>query len=128
MRPYVSIDQLAIDKALYEFVNREAMPGTGVAERALLERVCAAGANLAPRNAALLGRRDELQSKIDSWHRQYPGASFDHARYKAYLLEIGYLHARGRRICHRYRRMSIRRSRRSPDRSWWCRSAMRATR
>jgi len=91
MRPYVSIDQIAIDKALYEFVNREAMPGSGVAERPFWSGFARLVRDLAPRNAALLRRRDELQSQIDSWHTQHPGASFDHARYKAYLLEIGYL-------------------------------------
>ena len=91
MRPYVSIDQIAIDKALYEFVNREAMPGSGVAERPFWSGFARLVRNLAPRNAALLRRRDELQSQIDSWHTQHPGAFFDHARYKDYLLEIGYL-------------------------------------
>ena len=91
MRPYVSIDQIAIDKALYEFVNREAMPGSGVAERPFWSGFARLVRDLAPRNAALLRRRDELQSQIDSWHTQHPGAFFDHARYKDYLLEIGYL-------------------------------------
>ena len=31
------------------------------------------------------------RSKIDAWHRQHPGAAFEPARYKAHLLEIGYL-------------------------------------
>ena len=63
MRPYVSIDQLEIDKALYEFVNREAMPGTGVAERPFWSGFARLVRDLAPRNAALLRRRDELQSQ-----------------------------------------------------------------
>jgi malate synthase len=91
MRPYISIDQIKIDEALYEFVNREAMPGTGVAEGSFWNGFAQLVRALAPRNALLLQRRDELQSKIDSWHEQNPGASFDHARYKSYLLEIGYL-------------------------------------
>ncbi len=91
MRSYVSIDQIGIDKALYEFVNREAMPGTGVAEEPFWRGFARLVRTLAPRNAVLLQRRDELQSKIDSWHKQFPGASFDHARYKNFLLEIGYL-------------------------------------
>jgi malate synthase len=95
MRSSVNIGHLAIDRALYEFVNREAMPGTGVVEGSFwggFERLVQ---DLAPRNAALLERRDELQSKIDSWHRQYPGAFFDPARYKACLLDIGYLRPEG---------------------------------
>jgi malate synthase len=46
---------------------------------------------LAPRNAALLARRDTLQSQIDHWHQRHPGASFDPASYRAFLAEIGYV-------------------------------------
>src|SRR5882762_5275253 len=91
MRASVSVDHLAIDKVLYDFVNREAIPGTGVQEPAFWSGFSALVRALAPRNAELLRRRDEMQSKIDAWHRQYPGADFDRTRYKAYLLEIGYL-------------------------------------
>jgi malate synthase len=91
MRATVTVDHLGIDKVLYDFVNREAMPGTGVQERPFWSGFSALVRALAPRNTELLRRRDELQSKIDAWHRQYPGAAFDHSRYKAYLLEIGYL-------------------------------------
>jgi malate synthase len=91
MRTSVSVDRLAIDKVLYDFVNHEAMPGTGVQQDAFWDGFASLVRKLAPRNAALLERRDELQSKIDAWHLLHPGADFDRARYKAYLLEIGYL-------------------------------------
>src|SRR6202047_5444553 len=91
MRATVTVDHLDIDKVLYEFVTHEAMPGTGVQERAFWTGFSSLVRALAPRNAELLLRRDELQAKIDAWHREYPGAAFDHSRYKAYLREIGYL-------------------------------------
>jgi malate synthase len=91
MRATVTVDHLGIDKVLFDFVNHEAMPGTGIDERPFWSGFSALVRALAPRNTELLLRRDELQSKIDAWHRQYPGAAFDHSRYKAYLLEIGYL-------------------------------------
>jgi malate synthase len=91
MRATVRADRLEIDKVLYDFVNLEAMPGTGVLERPFWSGFAALVQALAPRNAELLLRRDELQSKIDDWHRRYPGAAFDQARYKEYLREIGYL-------------------------------------
>jgi malate synthase len=91
MRATIGVDRLAIDKVLYDFVNQEAIPGTGVQERAFWSGFSGLVGTLTPRNTELLLRRDELQAKIDAWHRQFPGAAFDHARYKAYLFEIGYL-------------------------------------
>jgi malate synthase len=91
MRAIVSVGELGIDKVLYDFVTGEAMPGTGIRAQPFWTGFAALVRKLAPRNAALLLRRDELQSKIDAWHRQNPGAAFDHSRYKAYLIEIGYL-------------------------------------
>jgi malate synthase len=91
MRATVSVDHLNIDKVLYDFVNHEAIPGTGIQERLFWSGFSALVRALAPRNAALLRRREELQSKIDAWHGQHPGAAFDRSRYKAFLSEIGYL-------------------------------------
>ena len=87
----VSVDHLEIDGNLYDFVNREAIPGTGVQEQPFWRGFANLVGALAPRNAALMSQRDRLQEKIDAWHRRYPGAAFEHTRYKEYLLEIGYL-------------------------------------
>jgi malate synthase len=91
MRESVSVDGLRIDKVLYDFVNTEAIPRTGVQTQPFWSGFAALVRAFGPRNTALLLRRDELQSKIDAWHRQYPGPAFDRSRYKAYLVEIGYL-------------------------------------
>jgi malate synthase len=91
MRATVRVDQIQIDKDLYDFVNNEAIPGCGVQAAGFWNGFAALVRSFAPRNAALLDRRDELQAKIDAWHRQNPGPGFDHARYKALLTEIGYL-------------------------------------
>jgi malate synthase len=91
MRESVSVDDLRIDKVLYDFVNTEAIPRTGVQTQPFWSGFAALVRAFGPRNTALLLRRDELQSKIDAWHRQYPGPAFDRSRYKAYLVEIGYL-------------------------------------
>ncbi|MGB6306783.1 MAG: malate synthase G [Steroidobacteraceae bacterium] len=91
MRARVSVNRLEIDKVLHDFVNQEAMPGTGVRERPFWDGFAALVQALAPRNATLLAKRDQLQERIDAWHRRYPGAAFDRARYKQFLFEIGYL-------------------------------------
>lgn len=45
----------------------------------------------APRNAALLAKREELQAKIDAWHSERRGKPLDQGEYQAFLREIGYL-------------------------------------
>jgi malate synthase len=90
MRATVNVDHLEIDKYLYDFVNHEVIPGTGVLEDAFWRGFASLVRALAPQNAALLQRRDELQANIDVWHRQHPGAAFDRPAYKAHLLDIGY--------------------------------------
>jgi malate synthase len=87
----VRVDHIDIDQRLYDFVTREAIPESGVDEVKFWCGFAALVRRLAPRNAALLQRRDLLQSQIDAWHREHPGAGFDPASYKAYLTKIGYL-------------------------------------
>jgi len=45
----------------------------------------------APRNAALLAKREELQAKIDAWHSERRGKPLDQGEYQTFLREIGYL-------------------------------------
>jgi malate synthase len=91
MTATVAIGHVEIDKALYDFVNQEAIPESGIDPERFWEGFAALVHRLAPRNAALLARRDELQSKIDAWHRAHPGPNFDPPRYQAMLREVGYL-------------------------------------
>jgi malate synthase len=89
------MDRLRVDKSLYDFVNREAMLDTGIEEGRFWSGFSRLVGAMAPRNAALLERRNELQAKIDDWHRRHPGAAFDRSRYKAHLLDVGYLKPEG---------------------------------
>ncbi len=45
----------------------------------------------APRNSALLAKREDLQAKIDAWHSERRGKPLDQGEYQAFLREIGYL-------------------------------------
>lgn len=47
--------------------------------------------SFAPRNAALLARREELQARIDAWHSERAGQPHDADAYRTFLEEIGYL-------------------------------------
>jgi malate synthase len=82
---------LRVARALYDFIEDEALPGTGVAGERFWSALAAIVQELAPRNRELLARRDELQAKIDAWHLERRGQPFDPAAYKSFLGEIGYL-------------------------------------
>ncbi|WP_299869000.1 malate synthase G [uncultured Hoeflea sp.] len=86
----VDINGLNISADLHDFIVKEALPGTGVRETDFFAALGAAVSDLAPKNRALLARRDELQAQIDTWHRDN-GAPADMAAYRDFLTSIGYL-------------------------------------
>nr|WP_064495130.1 malate synthase G [Pseudomonas chengduensis] len=91
MTERVQVGGLQVAKALYDFVNNEAIPGTGIAADQFWAGAAAVIKDLAPKNRALLAKRDELQAQIDAWHQARRGQAHDAAAYKAFLQEIGYL-------------------------------------
>jgi malate synthase len=88
---HIDVGGLRIARGLHDFVNDEAIPGTGVVPAAFWAGFGALVRDLAPRNRALLARRDTLQRQIDEWHRTNHSRPLDHAAYMQFLREIGYL-------------------------------------
>ncbi|MDE2333390.1 MAG: malate synthase G [Rhodospirillales bacterium] len=82
---------LQVAAEICHFVEQEALPGSGLDAGEFWKSLARIVAAFAPRNAALLARRDALQQQIDAWHRAHPFATFDPAAYRAFLAEIGYL-------------------------------------
>ncbi len=82
---------LQVARVLHDFVAEEALPGSGLTQAQFWEGFAAILADLAPRNRALLARRDDLQKRIDNWHTARRLGGFDAASYQAFLREIGYL-------------------------------------
>ena len=91
MTERVQVGGLQVAKVLYDFVSNEALPGTGVDADAFWAGAVKVIEDLAPKNKALLAKRDDLQAQIDAWHRDHAGPPIDAAAYKAFLQEIGYL-------------------------------------
>ncbi|SDG54216.1 malate synthase [Pseudomonas benzenivorans] len=91
MTERVQVGGLQVAKALYDFVNNEAIPGTGIAADTFWGGAEAVINELAPKNRALLAKRDQIQAQIDAWHQARAGQAHDAAAYKAFLEEIGYL-------------------------------------
>ncbi|MEB0092044.1 malate synthase G [Pseudomonas sp. CCI1.2] len=91
MTEHVQVGGLQVAKVLLDFVNNEAIPGTGLDAATFWTGTEKLINELAPKNKALLAKRDDFQAQIDAWHQSQAGAAHNAAAYKAFLQEIGYL-------------------------------------
>jgi malate synthase len=82
---------LQVAANLDQFVETEALPGTGIDSAAFWSGFDALVHELAPKNRALLAERDRLQTELDKWHRANPGPVRDLRAYRAFLEGIGYI-------------------------------------
>ena len=82
---------LQVAANLDQFVETEALPGTGIDSAAFWSGFDALVHELAPKNRALLAERDRLQTELDNWHRANPGPVRDLHAYRAFLEGIGYI-------------------------------------
>ncbi|HWY65980.1 MAG TPA: malate synthase G, partial [Rhizomicrobium sp.] len=86
---------LKVSPALYSFIEKEVLPGSGVEADKFWAGFAALAIKLMPQNRALLAERDRLQAAIDHWHKSHPAKPIDAAAYTAFLKEIGYLQPEG---------------------------------
>ncbi|MFN3582022.1 MAG: malate synthase G [Pseudomonas sp.] len=91
MTERVQVGSLQVAKVLHDFISQQAITGSGVSAEAFWAGLESLITDLAPKNKALLAKRDALQAKIDAWHQARAGQPHNAAEYKAFLLEIGYL-------------------------------------
>jgi malate synthase len=87
----IEVGQLKIDEGLYRLVQDEIAPGTGVEADAFWAALSEIVADLAPKNRALLNKRDALQQRIDEWYLSTKGEPVEPDEYEEFLAEIGYL-------------------------------------
>ncbi|MBC7750125.1 MAG: malate synthase G, partial [Candidatus Saccharibacteria bacterium] len=87
---YVQKGKLEVAQELYDFIENDALPNTGVTSEGFWSGLEGIVADLTPKNKALLAKRDDLQAQIDSYYAN-GGAAKSFAEYKAFLQEIGYL-------------------------------------
>jgi malate synthase len=91
MNGYVDRAGLKVAGVLAEFVEQRVLPGTGLEAQQFWAGAADVFARFAPRNRALLAKREDLQTQIDAWHKERAGQPQDIAAYKTFLREIGYL-------------------------------------
>lgn len=91
MTDRTQVHGLQVANELYNFVNAQVLPGTGVDQEVFWKGFDQIVADLAPKNAALLAERDRLQAELDTWHKANPGPITDMVAYRQFLTTIGYL-------------------------------------
>ena len=82
---------LKISKTLFEFINSEAIPGTGIDPEVFWNKFSKFVHELAPINKELIEKREIIQKKIDEWHRSRKGKVLDKEEYISFLKSIDYL-------------------------------------
>ncbi len=87
----VKVAGLRVASRLHDFIVSEALPGSGVTAEEFWTGLAALIRELGPRNHTLLTLRDELQARIDDFHRASAGAPVDPVAYERFLRKIGYL-------------------------------------
>ena len=91
MADMIAVNDLTVATQLKRFIDEEALPGTGLAPDAFWSGLSAVLNDLAPKNRALIAKREDLQQKIDAFHVERRGKPIDPAEYRAFLDEIGYI-------------------------------------
>ncbi|MFA9419507.1 MAG: malate synthase G, partial [Gammaproteobacteria bacterium] len=86
----IEISGLEIDRGLYQLLDQEIAPGTGVDSAHFWQSLADINASLGSDNRTLMEKRDHLQQQLDEWHKSHFG-KLDLEQYKAFLHEIGYL-------------------------------------
>ncbi len=82
---------LQVATILDNLVANQILPGTGIDTDAFWQSFEAIVNDLAPKNKALLAKRDDIQARIDAWHLARQGQDIDAGAYRAFLYDIGYL-------------------------------------
>ncbi|MBS0014261.1 MAG: malate synthase G, partial [Desulfobacterales bacterium] len=95
MTERVNAGGLQVARVLYDFINNEAIDGTGIKPDDFWSALGGIVADMTPRNQDLLEKRDQLRAALDDWYQQHKGGPFDMAEYKTFLREIGYLESEG---------------------------------
>jgi malate synthase len=88
---FVQTGRLSVAQPLHAFIEREALPGTGISATAFWSGLADLVRDFGERNRQLLGVRDALQSRIDAYHRDRVGQPLNLSEYESFLREIGYL-------------------------------------
>ena len=84
-------ENLAVSSVLFEFINKEAIPGTDISVDEFWKKFDSAIHELTPINKALIQKRETIQKKIDEWHLNNKGKDLNKGEYIKFLKSINYI-------------------------------------
>jgi len=84
-------ESLLINTNLYNFIEEEALPETGISSSSFWQGFANIINDLSKVNVDLLNERDNFQAQIDKWHQENFAGQFNFNRYKTFLKAINYL-------------------------------------
>ena len=82
---------LKISSKLFDFINNEAIPGTGIKIEEFWSNFEKTVHELAPINKNLIEKRENIQNKINDWHKQNAGKELNKKEYTKFLKSISYI-------------------------------------
>jgi len=92
---YTTVSGLQVSANIHDLVNDEILPGTQVSPQEFWSGLARVLQEFAPRNRALLEKRDRLQSQVDTWMADRQHQPMDVQSQRDFLESIGYLAREG---------------------------------
>ena len=87
----INVNNLKVDELLYKFINEEVIPGTNINPNNFWDGFDKAVHYLSPINKKLIEKREQIQKKIDEWHKKNKDNDFNKDEYFNFLKSIGYI-------------------------------------
>jgi malate synthase len=84
-------EDLTISSVLFEFINKEVIPGTDIDVDEFWKKFNFAVHELAPINKVLIEKRENIQKKIDTWHLSNKDKGLNKEEYIKFLKSINYI-------------------------------------
>ena len=82
---------LKISSILFDFVNKEIIPGTDIQTDKFWDGFEKTVHQLAPINKRLIEKRETIQKQIDNWHKKNKGKELNKKEYTEFLKSISYI-------------------------------------
>ena len=88
---YIKQNNLKIDQILFEFINKEVIPGTDIKSDDFWNKFEKVVHELSPINKSLIEKRETIQRDIDNWHKKNKGKELNKKEYTEFLKSISYI-------------------------------------